>query len=367
MSGQEEQHPKGGWRAASGRAQSVDHVLVLQSGPNPSTDIYLRPRLAFPGMPPSTIIDIEREHPAHHGLFRTGDGRGVFVIICRYINEPWLAALERISGRLTGLAYFTDDDLPAMLADSSLPARYRFRIWRRYGRFRRRLSALADEIWVATPVLAQRHAGARVKIVSPLFIPAPRLDRGITDSVRIFYHGTAAHGREIAWLAGVIAEVQRRRGDTRFEVFGGRAVARLYRDASRVTVRPPLDWPAFIGHSAHRQDIGLAPLFASSVNAARAPVKFFDIARSGAAGLYSDIAPFAGFVRDGSDGLLLPPDAATWADAIVALAGDAKRRRRLATAAISRCHEINGAAAPLPGFESPARKGDAVSELEGVA
>ena len=47
-------------------------------------------------MPPSTIIDIEREHPAHHGLFRTEDGGGVFVIICRYINEPWLAALERI-------------------------------------------------------------------------------------------------------------------------------------------------------------------------------------------------------------------------------------------------------------------------------
>ena len=334
------------------RVGRVGRVVILEHGPNPSTDIYLRSRLAAPGMPRATTVDIGREHPADHELGPAADGSGVFVIICRYITGAWLSALERSRHGLAGVAYFTDDDLPAILADASLPARYRFRIWRRYGRFGRRLSALADEFWVSTEVLAQRYEHEGAKLVPPLFVPAPRLARGATDSVRLFYHGTAAHRREIAWLAGVVAEVQRRRGDTRFELFGRGAVARLYRDTGRVTVRPPLAWPAFFGHSAHQQDIGLAPLFASAVNAARAPVKFFDITRTGAAGLYSDTAPYAGFLRNGVDGLLLPDDPGTWADAIVALVGDPERRRQIAAAARARCEAINRAAAPLPGFEA---------------
>lgn len=367
MSGPVATHRGSGRRGALGGAQGVGRILILQHGPNPSTDIYLRRRLAAPGMPPSTIVDIGRERPADHELGPAADGSRAFVVICRYITGTWLGALERARDGLAGLAYFTDDDLPAMMADASLPARYRFRIWHRYGRFRRRLSTLADEIWVSTAVLAQRYESEGAKLVPPLFVPAPRVVRGATDSVRLFYHGTAAHRREIAWLADVVAEVQRRRGDTRFELFGRGAVARLYRDTGRVTVRPPLAWPAFFDHSVHQQDIGLAPLFASAVNAARAPVKFFDITRVGAAGLYSDTAPYAGFLRDGVDGLLLPDDPAAWADAIVALASDPERRRMLAAAARARCETINRAAAPLPGFEPPVRTAEPDGELEGAA
>ena len=56
----------------------------------------------------------------------------------------------------------------------------------------------------------------------------------------------------------------------------------------------------------------------------------------GATGIYSDVAPFAGFVRDGIDGLLLPNEPARWVNAIVALAGDTTRRAALAEAARAR-------------------------------
>lgn len=375
MAGQSRPRPRGagaamqdvrtgiGTRMPWSAARPMGRVLVLQDGPNPSTDIYLRPRLMAPGMPPCTVVDIAREHPADHDLAPAADGTRVFVVICRYVDEAWLSALERARDGLAGVAHFIDDDLPAMPRDRSLPLRYRFRIWRRHGRFRRRLAALGGELWVSTPTLARRYEGADARLVEPLFVPAAREVRDATDAVRLFYHGTAAHGREIAWLADVIAEVQRRRGDTRFELFGRGAVARLYRGIPRVTVRVPLAWPAFLEHSAHRQDIGLAPLFASPVNAARAPVKFFDITRTGAAGLYSDTAPYAGFLRDGVDGLLLPDDKAAWADAIAALAGDTQRRRAMAAAARARCEAINAAVTPLPGFEELAT---VVAEPAGV-
>ena len=70
----------------------------------------------------------------------------------------------------------------------------------------------------------------------------------------------------------------------------------------------------------------LAPLSDTAVNAARAPVKAFDAARLGAAGLYADAAPYRGFVRAGVDGLLLPMDPEAWAAAIEAPAGRIPRR-----------------------------------------
>ena len=68
----------------------------------------------------------------------------------------------------------------------------------------------------------------------------------------------------------------------------------------------------------------------SPVNAARAPVKFIDAARCGAAGLYSDRVPYRGFIRHGVDGLLLGDGHGEWLAAIEHLIGDSGARRRLA-------------------------------------
>ena len=75
-------------------------------------------------------------------------------------------------------------------------------------------------------------------------------------------------------------------------------------------------------------------------NAARGPTKFYDYARMGAAGLYSDVAPYRGFVRDGVDGLLLDNDPERWAEAILALALDAEKRAGLAAAARQRLLDV---------------------------
>ncbi len=40
---------------------------------------------------------------------------GLFVIICRYIKEPQLRWLEDRRDRLAGVAYFADDDIPAVV------------------------------------------------------------------------------------------------------------------------------------------------------------------------------------------------------------------------------------------------------------
>lgn len=53
-------------------------------------------------------------------------------------------------------------------------------------------------------------------------------------------------------------------------------------------------------------------------------------------GLYADGPPYAGAVRDGVDGLLLPLDPAAWIDAICRLVQDPARRTALRVAAQQR-------------------------------
>jgi hypothetical protein len=318
----------------------VGRVLVLGQGRSPSADVYLRSRLGAPGMPPVAFIDIASRPPAPGGL-AAAPGTGLFVVICRYVSGPWLRWLEATRGGIAGVAFFADDDLPAMLRDSSLPMRYRFKIWRLYARHRRRLSALASEFWVASEVLLERYANRGARLLPPLFvgeIPARRVTSAGREPVRYFYHGTASHRREIDWLVDIVAEVQRRNPRTVFEIAGNRRVRRLFSGIDRVVVIHPMTWPAWLADARSRgQDIGLAPLLDSAANTARAHTRFFDIARAGAAGLYADRAPYSAFVRDGEDGMLLPDDKRIWVEAILALAGDAGRRKSIARAAWARC------------------------------
>ena len=72
-------------------------------------------------------------------------------------------------------------------------------------------------------------------------------------------------------------------------------------------------------------------------------MKFYDYARMGAAGIYTDVEPYRGFVRDGVDGLLLPNEPARWIDAIAGLAQpDGAALARLKAGVQARIREAAG-------------------------
>jgi hypothetical protein len=325
----------------------VGQILALEHGRLPTTDIYLRPRLDAPGMPPANYVDISQNLPNMMAISAPPEGTGLFVVIYRYVTGPWLKWLESRRDRLAGVAFFTDDDLPAMLHDGNLPLRYRLKIWRLYGRHARGLSALTSELWVSSAALAARYADASPRLIPPLQI-------GNSDRrgrvLRYFYYGTAAHGGEVEWLRDVVAMVQARNDRTTFEIVGDHRVRDLYRGIARVTVLHPMDWPNYLAHTeTTRQDIGLAPLLPGTVNEARAHTRFYDITRTGAVGLYTDRPPYAGFVRDCEDGLLLPDDKIAWVEAILGLVEDEPYRRRMAEAASLRVLRRDDALAHLSG------------------
>lgn len=310
-------------------------IVLLEEGRTPSGDYLLHPWAAQFGA--VHCIDVRNAPPP--APLQAGD----FVVIARYLHPEWRPIIDASRAQLAGMAFFIDDDLFDTAAHQHLGKAYAAKLRRMASSQQHWLRQRGCALWVSTPALAQKYADW-----SPVLIPlapAPALVEPAA-AMRLAYHGTASHGREIAWLRDVIAAVQSQCDNTHFTLFGDLDVNRAYRDIPRVAVLYPMRWESYLAYTAaHRADIGLAPLLPGAFNAARGPVKFYDYARMGAFGLYSNQPPYAGWINDGEDGLLLPLDAARWVDTLTALCGDAGLCARLAAAAVRR------ARAPAPSVD----------------
>jgi glycosyltransferase involved in cell wall biosynthesis len=292
-------------------------VCVVEQGRNPSSDYYVRSRIEALGVP-------QVDEPED----------GSLVVIVRYLDSAWKKRIEKKRARLAGVAYFMDDDLFDIGAITTPPLPYAARMMWLAWRHKDWLKKMGAQLWVSTPYLANKYRDWKPQLLEP----APL--RGLLerrDPVRVFYHGTGLHRKEIRWLAPVISKVQKRLDSTTFEVFGRGWVERLYRKVPRTTVLHPTSWDNFRDHCAGKSfHIGLAPLLPHAFNAARSYTKYFDFVRCGAAGIFSNVEPFAAFVRHERDGLLVDNEPGAWAEAIERLATDGALRERIAAAARER-------------------------------
>lgn len=288
------------------------HLLVLEHGPNPTTDYYLRPRLPLPEQIPTTVADLSVDPKS------VPIPAGTFVVIVRYLNRAWARHLLSQRSRLSGAAYLMDDDLPPALQTRELPLRYRIKIQRLFLSQRGALGAICDRIWVATPYLADKYAQSGPTVLPPLPLAN---GWGETAPLTYFYYGSASHRREQSWLVEVVRKVQAEVDGLAFLTIGDSRVRRLFAGIPRVLVLHPMSWPTYVeALPVLRHDIGLAPLLDGPFNRSRSHTKFFDFSRLGAVGIYTNAAPYAGFVRDGVDGFLLDNEPEDWQRLIVDLA-----------------------------------------------
>lgn len=334
-----------GFRPRPAASAPADAVLVLQRSPNPSTDYYLRPRLEGAATP-WRIVDLTTP-PAEVEEMAREDGRRLWVILCRYASARWLSALEGLGPRLVRASWFADDDLMAGMRDAAIPLSMRAHWALHYGRHAGRIGRLANETWVSTPRLAGIYAAMAPRVLNPVPEADPR-PPAPADSLLVCYHATRIHAAERRFVAALAKAFPADRVPIRFEITGDRALARELAGLAHVQVVAEQPWSAYRQAQAGRgAAVVLAPLFDTPLNAARAPVKAFDAARLGAAGLYADAAPYAGFVRAEEDGVLAPMRIDAWVDALAELMDNPERRRALAAAAADRLRGLRRTVAPL--------------------
>jgi glycosyltransferase involved in cell wall biosynthesis len=292
-------------------------VLVVEERDNPSTAYFLLPALARLGRPVSRYGFADLPGP--------GDLDGAMVVFVRYLPRGWRRLVAGARRRLSRLVFFMDDDLFDTTASRGAPPHYRFKLWRMAARHRGWLTAQGAEYWVSTPFLAEKYAAWSPRLVppAPLADAPPHPGEPDTDGRRVFYHGTASHNPDIRWLFPVLAEVLANRPGLSFEVVGKGKMAAAWAALPRVTVVPPMPWPAYrIFAAVPGRHVGLAPQLPSAFNAARSFTKFFDITRSGAVGVYAAHSACSDVVEHEKDGLVVPMRPAAWAEAIVRLALD---------------------------------------------
>ena len=135
-------------RASGQLRRAPKRVIVVVTGPNPSFDYYLAPRLK----------DIE---------FRPDAGRrsrcgslhlearefltDAFILFCRYTSGAWMRRLDACTDLIAGVGLFIDDDIDALAIDGAVPLPYRLRLWRLHLAQRRGLIRHCDLLLVANP------------------------------------------------------------------------------------------------------------------------------------------------------------------------------------------------------------------------
>lgn len=312
--------------------RNIKRVILFGRHPNPTADYYFSARLSSLYGPNYHLADIRSND------FQAIDPDGAFVIVCRYASSSVLDWIAQHDQKLAGVGLFLDDNIPAVVAGEDASFAYRLFLFYRALWPLRRLNKFLDVVWVSTPTLATCLPYVKAVVLPP----SPPEDLWNTrhsddarDDVLIAYHATSVHHSEHLFLQPIIAEVLAQRPQAKFEVFAGKSAENIWRNMERVVVRTPTSWSEYLDDTMqHRIDIMLVPLTPSLVNDCRSPTKRIDVARSGAAGIFSACEAYGMSTED--DEILLPYEPHAWADAIINLIDNPTLRTQAAMATRNR-------------------------------
>ncbi len=263
--------------------------------------------------------------------------QGSSLVVVRCVSLSWLIFIRRNLEQFSSITFFIDDDLPAIIDDHNLPLGYILKRAFSYIVNCMFLDSVCDRILVSTETLANKYNINKENVLPPKkLIPAvnepPFYQKNMlrSDCKTIFYHGTTVHIEEIRWLYSIIKDVLTTHPDVLFEVMGGEKVRLMYADLRRVRVVHPMEWEKYLEYtSTVNYDIGLAPLLPTAFNRCRSHVKYFDISRTGAIGIYSNNNVYAGIVRHHENGFLLENDKKLWVETICYLLNGGENKKRI--------------------------------------
>lgn len=297
-------------------------MLIFEESPNPSTDYYIKPLLKHKNLNYKTIsfkdFEINQQVPASNTL-----------IIVRYLNRKLKHWIENNRKKVEKIVYFMDDDLFDFKVLKYLPKRYAWKIFSRAYLYKDWLRKIRAEFWVSNEYLANKYSHLNPKVVLPYPIYIKEEEEMSKNQAfpLVFYHATASHIEEFYWLKKLLLKLEQEK--LIVELVGDKKIGEMYkgiRNIYRVDVMPWKEYLKFV--SLKYRHIGLALLFNNPFNKARSWVKFFNIVKSGAVGIYSENFPIAELIKDFNAGIVLPMDVKLWKDAIISLL-DEERRKEL--------------------------------------
>jgi hypothetical protein len=292
----------------------------------PTADIYFRHPLG------DLIGDSDHPiRPAGPNTYVCGDR----LVVIRYATNAEVTFIASRPWR--SIHYILDDMLPKAAESPDLPDSYRQRMDKFARTVLPRILEQRPIIVASSNEILDLFPGFEGRRVDPCLVyPLPGDAHFAEASWRarrqIAFFGTASHLASIPFLHRIVEGIVAADPIIRVTMFlGGHDIGGLATYPQLINYKA-LPWTQFRSHlKAHPYHIVLAPLPDTPFNAGRSLSKLMDIAGAGAAGLFSDRAPFREVVSHGENGLLIGDDPDNWIGATTALLADCA-----ATAALAR-------------------------------
>ena len=261
------------------------------------------------------------------------------IILVRYIPFNIFFDLIFLKRKSKKVILLLDDNLLDLNIFSEIPFLYKLKIFINIYFYKYFFNFIIDEIWVTNKLLAEKVKQKIPKnnININLLTLKPNQNYPLKKIYKIAYLGTSSHVTELKWLRPLFEELQNKRKDCLIEIYLNKKWRNYFRSIPRMKIMYPMDWETFyMDTSTRKVDIVLNPIFRGNFNDFRSPTKFFDTTRLGAVGLYSNIEPFANFIKNNDDGILLENNIKNWVEKISYLLENSDERKRIFKNALRR-------------------------------
>lgn len=317
----------------------IDRVLLIRPGAFPTDDLYvlhpLPPVLREMGLD-LTVLTVGDEAEAEPPPLTAAS----VVIVSRQASPAWI---DRLARSPAFVVYLVDDDIPAAADSPGMSHDFRRRMMELLASDMAPLLRRCDRLLITSPGLAARYASAKTEVIAPPYVRPPAgLDHlAAPEVIHMTYQGTESHHEDIEFLFPALGRVLERHDNVRCSLFGRRALPAPLKGHPRVEILKPMSWGDYMAFTvANPAHIALVPMLDTPFNRGKSILKVLDAASLGAAGIFSDVLPFNGVVRDGADGLLVANDPERWEAAIAALIAAPERIATLAAAGQARARAL---------------------------
>jgi len=251
----------------------------------------------------------------------------------------------------------------------------------------RQIIQRAQVVTVSTDELRQRMASLHPRvIVLPNLVDEKQWaarSASTGDKVIIGYAGTATHSGDLAMVERVLERIAAKHAGRVGFVFLGCSTERLARLPDSRVVEFQHGYGKYVQTlQSVPMDIALAPLTDNPFNRCKSGIKWLEYSAAGIAGVFANLPPYQGCVKQGETGMLAGASADDWFQAIDELVTNESKRRSIAASAraeVMRDHSLaakavlweevysqvagrGGDKPELPSFvQAPASKTSAVS------
>lgn len=248
------------------------------------------------------------------------------VIVSRSLTNSWLLSLKKAKIKFY---YLIDDDVIAGINDSSISQNYKEKLTHIKSNVFPFVQSNAKKVLVCSSYLKdvyQKLFGNRIIELRPVFVsPKPIIAEYTKPELNIIYAASSLHLNDIKFVEPMITYILNTYSHVKFHIIGGNSLSKSTKKHKNIKLYKNMFWNKYKKFALSlNADIAICPVLNTPFNQGKSYIKFFDITRFGAIGVYSYNHFYSEIIHNNKNGFLLKNDLSEWVNQIEYLINNPK-------------------------------------------